>query len=121
MRHIASLLIASSMIATAGAQQNPQPQPQVPAPAQSVTAQAPAQADPCAPQKPITASNLNKHFHFRLPQKVQIAIDRERQKIGNATGIDITPPSPEELAKKAPKPCTPAPSATTPPPIPARQ
>jgi hypothetical protein len=74
----------------------PQPQP------------APPKSD-CMPAKQAP----KPHVGFHVPKGIQNALNKEAQKIGNKTGIDLDPNTPGEVVRDAqkPHPC-PAPAQT---------
>ena len=96
--------LAASMIAHA--QQNPQPQPQAPQMKESP-------CPPCLPKPP-------KGIHFHLPKAIQGQVNKELASVTKTTGVELTPPSPADLAKQVQKPCI-APAVTTPPQIQPKQ
>jgi hypothetical protein len=102
-------LAAALLVPSLKAQQNPQPQPQAPQMKEA----------PCPPSLPKPP----KGIRFHLPKTMQDEINKKFAGITKTTGVELTPPSPAELAKQAQKPCplpttapvtAPAPAAVTP-------
>jgi hypothetical protein len=95
------LLIPAALVAALAIQAQPGPQPQQSQP--TAKPETGCDATPAPPKAP------GKGFHFKLPKKVQEALDKQRARIERDTGISVPDISPEEIARQAAaKPCPPA-------------